>query len=166
MDKTLKMYTAALIGVIILIVLADIYHTKPTDWTPTYSLDDKKPLDLYVFNHEVEKIFPNGKLKRTTVTPFEYFRENKETANFLIVNVNVYDLADTILLDQVSKGSNLFISAENFIRLLTDTLKLNYSYVENDFSLKKQDSVKLTLTMANWKNKYFYLHPVLNTFSF
>jgi hypothetical protein len=43
---------------------------------------------------------------------------------------------------------------------------LNYSYIENDFSLKKQDSVKLTLTMSNWNKRHFYLHPVFNTYSF
>jgi len=166
MDKTLKIYIAALIGVIILIVFMDMYSTKPTNWTPTYSLDNKNPLDLYVFNHEVDKIFPKGNLKRVTVTPFEYFREDKVPANFLIVNMNVYDLADSILLDQVLKGSNLFISAENFIHFFTDTLKLNYSSVEYNFTLIKQDSLKLTLSMSNWNNKYLYIHPVLNSFSF
>jgi len=167
MDKTLKIYIAAMIGVIILIVFIDMYKAVPTDWTPTYSLDNKKPLDLYVFNHEVEKLFPIGVLKRVTVTPFEYFRKQKnEQANFMIVNVNIYDLADSILLKQVHNGSTLFVSAENFIHLFTDTLKLNYSSVEYNYSLKKLDSVKLTLTMSNWKNRYFYLHPVLNSFSF
>jgi hypothetical protein len=166
MDKTLKIYVAALIGVIILIVFVDMYSTKPTNWTPTYSLDHKNPLDLYIFNHEVENLFPNGKLKRVTVTPFEYFRKNKDTVNILIINKSLYDLADSVLLEQVSKGSNLWISAENFMKTFTDTLKLNYSYVENDFTLKKQDSVKLTLSMTNWENKHFYIHPVLSTFSF
>ena len=122
MDKTLKIYLALLVGVIILIIFMDLYSTKPTNWNPTYSLDTKNPLDLYVFNHEADKFFPKGNLKRVTVTPFEYFREHKETSNFLIINEGVYDLADSILFDQVRKGSNLFISAENFIHLLTDTL--------------------------------------------
>ena len=166
MDKTLKMFIAALIGVIILIVIVDMYKTEPTDWRPAYSLDDKKPLDLYVFNHEVEKLFPNEQLKRVTVTPFEYFRENKENANFLVINENMYDLADSVLLEKVYAGATLWVSASNFMKNFTDTLKLNYSYIENDFSLKKQDSVRLTLTMSNWKDKYFYLHPVLNSYSF
>ena len=166
MDKTLKLYIAALIGVIILIVFIDMYKTIPTNWSPTYSLDNKNPLDLYVFNHEVDKIFPKGNLKRVTVTPFEYFRKNNATANFLIINLNVYDLTDSVLLDRVHQGSTLWISAENYIHFFTDTLKLNYSSVENDFTLKKTDSVKLTLSMSNWKNRYFYFHPVNNSYSF
>jgi len=166
MDKTLKIYIAALIGVIILIVFMDMYSTKPTNWNPTYSLDTKNPLDLYVFNHEADRFFLKGNLKRVTVTPFEYFREHKETCNFLIINEGVYNLVDSVLFDQVLKGSNLFISSENFIHLLTDTLKLNYSSVEYNFSLQKQDSVKLTLSMSTWKNKYLFIHPVLNSFSF
>ena len=166
MDKTLKLYIAALIGVIILIVFIDMNKKTPTNWSPTYSLDNKNPLDLYVFNHEVDKIFPKGNLKRVTVTPFEYFRNNKKNANFLIINLNVYDLTDSVLLDRVHQGSTLWISAENYIHFFTDTLKLNYSSVENDFTLKKTDSVKLTLSMSNWKNRYFYFHPVNNSYSF
>ena len=166
MDKTLKIYIAALVGVIILIIFIDMSRTKPTNWSPTYSLDNKNPLDLYVFNHEVETIFPNGELQRVTVTPFEYFRENKDAVNILIINQNVYNLADSILLNEVKKGSILWMSAENFIRFFTDTLKLNYSYVENNLSLKKQDSIKLTLTMSDWNKKHFYLRPVLNSYSF
>jgi hypothetical protein len=166
MDKTLKLYIAALIGVIILIVFVDMYKTIPTNWKPTYSLDNKNPLDLYVFNHEVDKIFPKGNLKRVTVTPFEYFRKNKETANFMIINLNVYNLTDSVLLDRVRQGSTLWISAENYIHFFTDTLKLNYSSVENDFTLKITDSIKLTLSMSNWKNRYFFFHPVNNSYSF
>ena len=49
----------------------------------------------------------------------------------------MYDMADSVILEQVSKGSILWVSAENFMKSFTDTLKLNYSYIENDFSLKK-----------------------------
>jgi hypothetical protein len=166
MDKTLKMYLGALLGVIILVVFIDMSRTKPTDWAPTYSLDNKNPLDLYVFNHEVNKIIPKERLKRITITPFEYFREHKEPVNFLIINQNVYDLADSILLNEVSKGSNLFISAENYIKFFTDTLKLQYSDVDPNSSLKRIDSIKLTLTMKSWNDKYLYLHPVMNSFAF
>ena len=166
MDKTLKIYLAALLGVIVLLVFIDFSRTKPTDWTPTYSLDNKNPLDLYVFNHEVGKIIPKERFKRVAVTPYEYLHDNKKPANFLIINQNVYDTGDTILLNEVSKGSNLWISAENFISSFTDSLKLQYAYTDQDQSLKKLDSIKLTLTMKNWHDKYFYLHPVLNSFAF
>jgi hypothetical protein len=80
--------------------------------------------------------------------------------------MNVYDLADSTLLNKVHEGSTLFISAENFIRYFTDTLKLNYSSVEYNLTLEKQDSIKLTLTTSTWENRYLYVHPVLNLFTF
>lgn len=166
MDKTMKMYLGALLGVIILIIFIDMSRTKPTDWTPTYSLDNKNPLDLYVFNHEVEKIIPKERLKRISDTPFEYFREHDENENYLIINQNIYSLADSILLEKVSRGSNLWVSAENFIRFFTDTLGLDYTDVDPSSNLKKIDAIKLTLTMKNWKNKELDLHPVMNSFAF
>lgn len=166
MDKTLKIYLGALLGVIVLIVFIDMSRTKPIDWSATYSLDTKNPLDLYVFNHEVEKIIPKERLKRITVTPFEYFRESNGAANYMIINQNVYEQIDSLLLNEVSNGSNLWISGENFIKTFTDTLQLEYTDVDLNSSLKKIDSIKLTLSMRNWHDKYFYLHPVLNAFSF
>ena len=166
MGRTLKMYLAAVLGVVILLVFIDMSRTKPTDWTPTYSLDYKKPLDLYVFNHEVDKIIPKERLKRVTVTPFEYLRENNGKANFLIITPNVYDQVDSTLLKKVSEGSTLWISGENFIKPLTDTLKLEYTDVDPNSSLKGLDSLKMTLSMKNWENDYYYLHPVFNTYAF
>ena len=72
MDKTFKIYLAVLLGVIIVVFFIQKSRPKPVDWTPTYSLDNKNPLDLYVFNHEVDKIIPKGRLKRVTETPYEY----------------------------------------------------------------------------------------------
>lgn len=166
MGRTLKMYLAAVLGVVILLVFIDMSRTKPTDWTPSYLLDYKKPLDLYVFNHEVDKIIPKERLKRVTVTPFEYLRENRGRVNFLIITPNVYNQVDSTLLNAVSEGSTLWISGENFIKPLTDTLKLEYTDVDPNFSLKGLDSLKMTLSMKNWKNNYYYLHPVFNTYAF
>jgi hypothetical protein len=166
MDKTLKIYLGALLGVILLVVFIDMSRTKPVDWKPTYSLDKKNPLDLYVFNHEISKIIPKQRLKRVTTTPFEYFREKHSRANYLVINQNVYDLGDSLLLNEVSKGSNLYISAENFIKFFTDSLHLKYSYVDVNLSLRDNDSIKLTLSMKNWQGKYFCMHPVFNSFAF
>lgn len=166
MGRTLRMYLAAVLGVVILLVFIDMSSTKPTDWTPTYSLDNKNALDLYVFNHEVDKIIPKERLKRVTVTPFEYLRENRGRVNFLIITPNVYNQVDSTLLNAVSEGSTLWISGENFIKPLTDTLKLEYTDVDPNFSLKGLDSLKMTLSMKNWKKDYYYLHPVFNTYAF
>ncbi len=166
MDKTLKIYLSVLLGVIVLIVIIDSARTKPTNWSQTFSLDEKRPMDLYVFNREVEKIFPENRMKRVMVTPYEYLSENEDSASFLIINPNVYDQIDSLLLDRVSKGSNLWISAENFVRFLTDTIHSSYSDADPNINLQLIDSVKLTLSMSDWRQKHFYLSHINNLYAF
>lgn len=166
MDKTFKIYLAVLLGVILVVFFIQKSRPKPVDWTPTYSLDNKNPLDLYVFNHEVDKIVQKGRLKRVTETPYEYISKNKSKVNFLIIKQNAYDYIDSTLLKEVSKGNNLWISAENYVKSFTDTLKLQYADADPSISLRKIDSIKLRLCMNSWHAKTFYLRPVLNSFTF
>lgn len=163
----MKIYLWVLLGVIMLIVLADVSRTKVVDWSPTYSLDNKNPLDLYIFNQEVDKLFPKTTLKRVTTTAFMYFRENKGKESYLIINQDAYNQVDTLLLEKVkNEGNTLFVSAENYIKYFTDTLHIDYEYIDRNIRIDKKESAILTLTMNNWKNKSLKLYPLLNTFSF
>lgn len=165
MNKTLKLFLAALLAVIILIIYIDSETKKPVDWSPNYSLDTKNPLDLYVFNHEVEKLFPTN-FKRVTKTPFEYFSDHTGNANFMLIKENVYEEIDSLLLSKIKNGSNLWISTETFIKYFEDTLKLNYTDIAPNINLKRNDTVILTLTMSNWNNEKFFLNPVQNSYAF
>lgn len=166
MDKTMKIYLGALLGIILLVVIIDMSRTKPTNWDPTYSLDNKNPLDLYVFNHEVENIISKNRLKRVTVTPYEYFIENSNEASYLIINQNIYNQIDSVILSKVQDGSTLWLSAENYIHFLTDTLGLEYSDVDPGSVLERINNIKLSLTMKKWETNSVDLHPVLNSFAF
>lgn len=166
MDKTMKIYIGILLGVIALVIFIDMSRTKPVDWSPTYKLDGKNPLDLYVFSNEVEKLFPDNKLTKVKVTPFEYFREHPENMTIMLINMSVYDVLDSVMLQKIAAGSNLFISAENLKRTFTDTLKISYTDVDPELSLKTLDSVRLTLTSNVWKKDEMFVHPVTNSYAY
>ncbi|MFM2290561.1 MAG: hypothetical protein RIS29_374, partial [Bacteroidota bacterium] len=155
-----------MLAIVVLIVVIDAGRPKPVNWEPTYSLDHKNPLDLYVFNQQAEKLIGRDRLKRITVTPFEYLREDSSKVNMLIINQNEYDMGDSVLLDAVARGSNLFISAENIISYFTDTLNVEYGDVDETMNLQTVDSVHLTLAMKNWSGRPLVLKPVLNSFAF
>ena len=147
MGKSAKVYLLIMLAIVVLIVVIDAGRPKPVNWEPTYSLDHKNPLDLYVFNQQAEKLIGRDRLKRITVTPFEYLREDSSMVNMLIINQNEYDMGDSVLLDAVARGSNLFISAENIISYFTDTLNVEYGDVDETMNLQTVDSVHLTLAM-------------------
>ncbi len=166
MGKTIKLYLAGIFLLVLIILLIDTFRVKPTNWKPTYSLDHKNPFDLYVFNREIKNIIPENRIKRIVSTPYEYIQDQNGTVTYLVIKQNIYIIGDTVILEEVKKGSNLFISCENLIRNITDSLGLNYTEADSDLSLKKLDMLRLSLTNKNWGNADYQLKPVLNTFAF
>lgn len=166
MGKQLKTYLAAIVTLVVVIFIVDSLKVKPTNWQPTYSLDHKNPLDLYVFNREIQHIIPENRLERVLITPYEYIAKQTKRVNYLLIRQHMYVEGDSVLLDEVHKGSNLFVSAENFVRLFTDSLGLNYTEADSNLSLKKLDQLKLKLSANSWSKDEIKLKPVLNTFAF
>lgn len=155
-----------ILGIIVLIVFFDISAVQPVNWNPTYSLDNKNPYDLYVFNHEVDKIFPQGRLERAVTSPYDYFTSHPGAVNMIFIRKNMYDYADSLLLKQVAAGSNLWISAEDLIHYFTDTLRLKYSDVTPSLAMNGIPWARLSLETNGWKGKTFRLYPVNNTYAF
>ena len=63
-------------------------------------------------------------------------------------------------------ASILFVSSENFVRNITDSLALKYTEADSDLSLKKLDMLTLSLTNKNWSKADYQMKPVNNTFAF
>lgn len=72
MSKTLKIYIAVLVLLIVGIAFIDANRPKPIDWSPNYLTYSKKPLGLYVLNEELFNITGN-ELIQINETPYEYF---------------------------------------------------------------------------------------------
>ena len=73
MNKSVKIYLIFLVIVIIGVVVVDTNSPKPINWSPTYSISDKIPFGLYVFNQELKEILKPDTLQTINVTPYEYF---------------------------------------------------------------------------------------------
>ena len=166
MGKTIKLYLAGIFLLVLIILLIDTFRIKPTNWKPTYSLDYKNPFDLYVFNREIKNIIPENRITRILSTPYEYIQNQTDTVNYLMIRQNMYFIGDTVILEKVKEGSNLFVSSENFVRNITDSLALKYTEADSDLSLKKLDVLTLSLTNKNWSKANYKMKPVNNTFAF
>ena len=57
MSKTLKIYIAVIVGIVLLLVFFNSAKVKPVNWAKSYSLDTKNPFDLYIFNQEISNFF-------------------------------------------------------------------------------------------------------------
>lgn len=148
MNKSIKIYVAILVFVLALILIADKGKPKPIDWRPTFSVHDKIPYGLFVFDKEIKTLFKGSKIEKiSTVTPYEYldskFDDDTLVANYTIKGTfltiaernEIDEQSITELFYFVSHGNNAFLSMRSFPEALLDSLNLevqsNMKYPSN-----------------------------------
>ena len=136
MSTQLKICIGLLVALFALIIVLDFNTAKPVDWRPTYSVNDKIPLGLFVFDKELDKIV-DTEVTRFTVTPYEFLEQtyeydDEENPNYgisgTIVDIAhanpIDDQSATELLYFVSYGNSVFLSMKTFPEVLLDSLKI------------------------------------------
>ncbi len=151
MSKSVKIYIALLVALLIAIIYFDATKPKPIDWTPTYSVTDKNPLGLYVFDNEIKSLLKNQKIEKVNVSPYEYFYNQydedtlvntyKIKGTFLSISEfsDIDDQSISELCNFVSHGNSAFISSKIIPNSLLDSLKL-----------KMNSEYKIKDTILNW----------------
>ncbi|MCD0466194.1 DUF4350 domain-containing protein [Flavobacterium sp. ENC] len=137
MNKSIKIYIAILVFVFAIILIASSNKQKPIDWRPTYSVNDKIPYGLYIFDKEISGILKNQKIERvSTITPYEFLDskyvpdtiEGKYKIKGTFLNIAASGEIDnqsvTELFYFVSHGNNAFLSMQTFPQSLLDSLKI------------------------------------------
>lgn len=165
MNKTLKIYIAILVVIFALIIMADRNRPKPIDWRPTYSVNDKIPFGLYVFDKEVKGLIKNQKIERVSaMTPYE-FLDSKYDSDSLVENYKIkgtfFNISEFESIDDqsikeilyfVSHGNNAFLSMKTFPQTLLDTLKIDF---RTDFQYT--DNTSIWLANKNVSTKKYHL---------
>ncbi len=138
MNKSVKIYIILLVVVILGITALDSATPKPINWTPTYSINDKIPFGLYVFNQELNSILKPDTLNTINVTPYEYFDSyyNYDTlvntyntrGTFVAINdfSNFDDESIRELLYFSSHGNTVFLSMKSLPQMLLDSLNIDF----------------------------------------
>jgi hypothetical protein len=181
MDKTLKIYIALLVLLIAAIVVIDSNRPKPIDWSPTYSLKDKIPLGMYVFEQEINSLLKDQKIIKFDTSPYQYFSSkynsdslisnNQNNKTFLSVSkIANFDQASTDrIFAFVNHGNAAFISSEMIPNAILDSLNLKmdseYKYADSIYNWvanKKLGNQKYKIT-EGVNNNYFTKIDTLNT---
>lgn len=172
MNRQVKIYVGLLLLILIGTIAYDSTQPKPINWTPTYSVTDKIPFGLYVFDHEVDQLLKSRKISRHNVTPYEYLESKYDYDSLVndykvkgcIFNINQYANIDSESVKEicyfVSHGNSAFLSARVLPDELLDSLNLAM-----DADFKYSDSI------FNWvanpklgTNKYNILEGVGNNY--
>ena len=162
MNRKLTLYIVLLLAVVGIIILIDASRPKPINWTPTYSVRDKIPLGLYIFDKEAPNLFSGDTIERLDKTPYEFFdalydydeSKYRGKGSFLCIsNVNKLDPESAKeLLYFADHGNTVFLSMQDFPEVLLDTLKIKTNWLN---SIK--DSLSFSLE-EKLKGKEFYFN--------
>ncbi|MES2544327.1 MAG: DUF4350 domain-containing protein [Bacteroidota bacterium] len=145
MNNTLKLYIFLIFVLIGGIVFLDANVPKPINWSPTYSVKDKIPFGLYVFDKELGSICKGQKIEKLNITPYEYFPSqynydtlvNNYKVNGTFLSVSEFSTIDDESIDEimtfVSYGNNAFISSKYISQHLLDSLKIE---INSEFNFK------------------------------
>jgi hypothetical protein len=160
MNRTLKLYIAFLVLIIVGIIVIDSGRPKPINWTPSYTIQDKIPFGLYVFNKEIPSLFPKQKITRFGTTVYEFldpkYRYSDSTyaikGTLLMISDGntIDDTSADELLYFVEHGNTAFLSMQSFPTKLMDSLKFDYST-----SISFTDKMQQKLSATNVKDQHY-----------
>ena len=164
MPKSLKIYLFFLVLIFIGIIWADATKERPINWRESYSLNEKIPFGLYVFNQEHKAFFKPQIVEKFSQSPYEFLDKKYNTID------SIYDTNGTILLIEnkseideysenelfyfASHGNTIFYSNSNFSQKFKDSLGFEIDY-SNNFT----DSLQFRL---NQKTANFNFYKGIN----
>jgi hypothetical protein len=162
MDKSLRIYVIILLLLLVVIIALDVNKPKPINWEPTYAINDKIPLGLYVLDQELPKL-TNQKITKIGTSAYEYLKPHynyDSLVNNYRFNGTILNISDNKIIDEqsvqeilyfVSHKNNAFFSMKELPKMILDSLK-----IEVGFDLKVTDSIQhLWLANSAFKNKIF-----------
>lgn len=139
--KNYKTIGIILFVLFLLIVLINLSSERQISWDKNFSTAEKSPYGLFVFNKESKTLFKN-KIKSIEKSPYAFYekKENLKPHNILIIESELDALSWKKILNQVSKGSDAMILAEEFPQELQDTLEIEH----RDFNYGEESNIYLT----------------------
>ncbi|MGA8852776.1 MAG: DUF4350 domain-containing protein [Christiangramia sp.] len=145
MNRTYKIAVGLFLLLVISLTWLESSEPDPVNWTPSYTKSDKIPLGSFIF-FENWKESNSGELKEIKIPPYEYLNESPENGTYFFLNNFVSFDDDELddLLNWVSNGNKLFISAYNFGGNLEDTLKIKLSSYISPEGFKSRPALNLS----------------------
>ena len=152
MPKSLKIYLFLLVLIFVGIIWADATKDKPINWSETYSIKDKIPFGMYVFDQEHKIYFNTQEVKKFSETAYEYFDNKynledstyniKGTVLYIDKNYAIDEISEKELFYFASHGNNVFLSTSNLSQSLADSLGFEIGY-NNNFIVSLQFKTEL-----------------------
>jgi hypothetical protein len=151
--KNIK-YLFPLIITLIILTIIKIVEPEEVDWTKSFAKKDKIPYGGFIIYDIAPNLFPNNEVVLKELPIYNILKDNYYYGTNYIF-INTYFSPDRLdaeyLLDYVSSGNNVFISAFGIYGALADSLKIKT--FDEFFS---QDSVNINFILPEVKTEKGY----------
>ena len=117
--------------VFVVLVIIKMFIPEPTDWSPSYSKNDKIPYGSYILYNQLSDLFPNKKIESTNLPFYNITNERKIENKNIIIICNQFDpdeLDAKILKRLLENGSDIFIAANSIGKFIADSVRLSTNY--------------------------------------
>ena len=151
--KNIK-YLLPLIITLIILTIIKIVEPEEVDWTKSFAKKDKIPYGGYIIYDISSELFPDEEVTLKELPIYNILKDNYYVnTNYIFINnyFSLDRLDAEYLLDYVSDGNNVFISAFGIYGDLADSLKIKT--FDEFFS---QDSVSINLSLPEVKSEKGY----------
>lgn len=140
LDKRSKTIVYIFLGLLLLILLSEVFRPRPINWRPSYTSVEKIPFGAFVLFEEMPSLFGNTPIEKITEDPFEFLLDSSYVGNsgYFFLNNDIFLDENQVnaLMKYVSEGNTAFISSSSYGYLLADTLgfyaNTNYDLLEED----------------------------------
>lgn len=159
MSKKGKLYIVLFTVAILAIVAIEMTKPKQVNWFPSYATHHKIPFGSYVFNEQLKRVANN--VTSVERPPFEYLKNDTINGSYLFYNGGIDFGKEELnsLLDWVSQGNTLMVSAVNFEAKLLDTLNLDTKSINTIDNIDREYQVKLVNPLLDDNKTYHYNRP-------
>ena len=140
------------IGILIILILMDLFAPQPIDWTRNFNEDDKRPFGCFLLRELIEQeLFPEQEFEISRDAIFNY-----PVLDSLAPNKNYIFVADDfspqaweikLLLDLVQNGNQIVIATSNLGKVFSDTI-----HVQFDTEFKFTDLGAKEVQFQNFEN--------------
>ncbi|MBK3517430.1 DUF4350 domain-containing protein [Carboxylicivirga marina] len=149
-----------LIGVPLLVVLVAFvlaYSPKAIDWTLSYSKQDTQPYGSKLLYELLPTLFTDKDIKTSYGAIHEFFNDDAENANLIIINKGFYpEPADIEKLEELLfEGHDVFIAAQDFSDNVKEWLDIDY-HQSLSFNTEFNDSISYNLANRKLKTQLGY----------
>ena len=159
MSKKGKIYITLAVLAILAIVAIEMTKPKAINWFPSYATHHKIPFGAYVFNEQLKRL--SDDVTVIDRPPFEYLKNNNIAGTYLFYNGGIAFGKEELnsLLDWVSEGNTLIVSAVDFEEKLKDTLNVDTKSVNIIDNFNNEYQVKLVNPLLDNTTLYKYDRP-------